>query len=179
MFRTIHRPSPGAQNCNCSLWFYLLFGFRLLRWLSHRSGRQPKTYLKPEAAVTVFELLLMGGVSPETRWAIKNNGIINSTAKSHLVGSFYEIYITIHGSVNIKIIRLAVCEHLALFNKEINKNDLLLAVGSLYLKKKSLTPINNVEVLPAIGCSPIRVTFIVTTLLTYLFHVAIKLLTEI
>jgi len=34
---------------------------------SHRSGnRQPKTYVKPEAAITVFELLMMGGVSPET-----------------------------------------------------------------------------------------------------------------
>jgi hypothetical protein len=35
--------------------------------LSHRSGnRQPKTYVKPEAAITVLELLMMGGVSPET-----------------------------------------------------------------------------------------------------------------
>jgi hypothetical protein len=33
---------------------------------SHRSGRQPKIYAKPEAAITVFELLMMGGVSPET-----------------------------------------------------------------------------------------------------------------
>jgi hypothetical protein len=40
--------------------------------VSHRSGkRQPKTYVKPEAAITVFELLMMGGVSPETCWAIK------------------------------------------------------------------------------------------------------------
>jgi hypothetical protein len=31
-----------------------------------RSGWQPKTYVKPEAAITVFELLMMGGVSPET-----------------------------------------------------------------------------------------------------------------
>ena len=37
-----------------------------LRWLSHRSDRQPKTYVKPEAAITVFELLMMGGVSSET-----------------------------------------------------------------------------------------------------------------
>ena len=34
--------------------------------LSHCSGRQPKTYVKPEAAITVFEFLMMGGVSPET-----------------------------------------------------------------------------------------------------------------
>jgi hypothetical protein len=39
--------------------------FELLM-LSHRSGRQPKTYVKQEAATTVFELLMMGGVSPET-----------------------------------------------------------------------------------------------------------------
>jgi len=30
------------------------------------SGRQPKTYVKPEAAITVFELLMMGSVSSET-----------------------------------------------------------------------------------------------------------------
>jgi hypothetical protein len=66
------------------LWFYirLFAGCRLpvagcrlpfagcrlpLRRLSHRSGnRQPKTHVKPEAAITVFELLMMGGVSPET-----------------------------------------------------------------------------------------------------------------
>jgi hypothetical protein len=32
----------------------------------HRSGQQPKTYVTPEAAITVFELLMMDGVSPET-----------------------------------------------------------------------------------------------------------------
>jgi hypothetical protein len=48
--------------------FTYVFGCRLpLRWLSHRSGnRQPKTYVKPEAAITVFELLMMDGVSSET-----------------------------------------------------------------------------------------------------------------
>ena len=53
--------------------FTYVFGCRLPpRWLSHRSGnRQPKTYVKPEAAITVFELLMMGGESPETCWAIK------------------------------------------------------------------------------------------------------------
>jgi hypothetical protein len=29
------------------------------------AGKQ-KTYVKPEAAITLFELLIMGGVSPET-----------------------------------------------------------------------------------------------------------------
>jgi hypothetical protein len=33
--------------------------------LSHDSCRQPKTYVKPEAAITVFELLMMSGVSLE------------------------------------------------------------------------------------------------------------------
>jgi len=39
----------------------------------NRSGRQPKTYVTPEAAITVFELLMMGSVSPETCWAIKKH----------------------------------------------------------------------------------------------------------
>jgi len=30
------------------------------------SGRQPQTYVKPEAAIIVFELLMMSGVSLET-----------------------------------------------------------------------------------------------------------------
>jgi len=35
--------------------------------LCHRSdNRQPKTYVKPEAAIIVFELLIMDGMSPET-----------------------------------------------------------------------------------------------------------------
>jgi hypothetical protein len=34
--------------------------------LSHDSCRQPQTYVKPEAAITVFELLMMNGVSLET-----------------------------------------------------------------------------------------------------------------
>jgi hypothetical protein len=56
------------KNCNFSLWFYIHFGCRLpLRWLCHRSGnRQPKMYVKPDASIAVFELLMMGGVSPET-----------------------------------------------------------------------------------------------------------------
>jgi hypothetical protein len=47
--------------------FTYIYGFRPLQWLSHRSSRQPKTYEKPEAAITVFGLLMMGGVSSETR----------------------------------------------------------------------------------------------------------------
>jgi Cys-tRNA synthase (O-phospho-L-seryl-tRNA:Cys-tRNA synthase) len=46
--------------------FTYVFGCQPLRWLSYRSGQQPKTYVKPETAITVFELLMMGGVSPET-----------------------------------------------------------------------------------------------------------------
>ena len=53
------------KNCNCALWFYI----RL--WLSHDSCRQSQTYEQPEGAITVFELLMMSGVSLETCWAIK------------------------------------------------------------------------------------------------------------
>jgi hypothetical protein len=47
--------------------------FNRFWWLSHRSGWQPKTYVKPEAVITVFELLMMGCVSPETCSAIKKH----------------------------------------------------------------------------------------------------------
>jgi hypothetical protein len=64
------------KNCNCSLWFYIRFRLpaaAMAQPSSHRSSRQPKTYVKPEAAITVFELLMMGGVSPETCWAIEKH----------------------------------------------------------------------------------------------------------
>jgi hypothetical protein len=47
------------KNCNCSLLFYVRF------WLPAAASNQ-KMYVKPEAAITVFELLMMGGLSPET-----------------------------------------------------------------------------------------------------------------
>jgi predicted DCC family thiol-disulfide oxidoreductase YuxK len=53
--------------------FTYVIGCRPLRWLNHRSARQPKTYVKPEAAITVFELLMMSGLSLETCWAIKKH----------------------------------------------------------------------------------------------------------
>jgi len=56
-----------VEECSHEKWVTsFVFGCQPLRWLSHRSGRQPKTYVKPEAAITVFELLMMGGMSPET-----------------------------------------------------------------------------------------------------------------
>jgi len=75
---SVHRNINLIERTNqmrlCSRIYYSnVFGCRPLRWLSHRSGRQPKTYVKPEAAIRVFEFLMMGGVSPETCWAIKKH----------------------------------------------------------------------------------------------------------
>jgi hypothetical protein len=67
MFRTTHRPSSGAQKRIAASGFTYVCGCRLpLRWFSHRSGQQPQTYVKPEAAITVFELLMMDGFLSET-----------------------------------------------------------------------------------------------------------------
>jgi hypothetical protein len=41
--------------------------------LSHDNCRQPRTSVKPEAAITVFELVMVSGVSLETCWAIKKH----------------------------------------------------------------------------------------------------------
>ena len=47
-------------------------------------------------------------VAPKHVKQLRNTGIINSTTRLHLVGSFYEIYITMHGSMNIKQICLKI-----------------------------------------------------------------------
>jgi hypothetical protein len=53
------------KNCICSLSFYIR--------LCLPAGRQPQTYVKPEAANTDFELLMISGVarnmlSSKKRW---------------------------------------------------------------------------------------------------------------
>ena len=42
---------------------------------------------------------------------LKNIGIINSTTQLHLVGSFYEICITMQGSMNMKFIKKLILAH--------------------------------------------------------------------
>jgi hypothetical protein len=59
MFRTTHRSSSGAKKMQ-------LQPLVLHKFVDAGSCRQPQTYVKPEAAITVFELLMMSGVSFET-----------------------------------------------------------------------------------------------------------------
>ena len=68
MFRATHRPSSGAQNCTSSLWFCIRE-----RWLdvevdSVQQPQRPTTFhvCKTRGCQCSFELLMMGGVSPET-----------------------------------------------------------------------------------------------------------------
>ena len=63
--------------------------------------RSSKTVIADSGFTYVFELLMMSGVSPETCWSIKKHWKINSTTRLHHVGSFYEIHITMDGSMNI------------------------------------------------------------------------------
>jgi hypothetical protein len=64
MFRATHRSSSGAQTGIAAS------GFTCLSVPAAVSGQHRQTYLKPEAAITVFELLMMSGVSLETCGAI-------------------------------------------------------------------------------------------------------------
>jgi hypothetical protein len=65
-WQTRHPSSRAKKTVIAAYGFTYVFGCRPLRRLNHRSGRQPKTCVKPEAVITVFELLVMGGVSSET-----------------------------------------------------------------------------------------------------------------
>jgi hypothetical protein len=59
MFRVTHRSSSGAQKLQLQplvLRMFVVVG----------SCRQPQTYVKPEAAITDFKLLMMSAVSLET-----------------------------------------------------------------------------------------------------------------
>jgi len=81
--------------------FTYVCGCRQMSWLSgnqwfplsHDICRQPQTYVKTEATITVFELLMMSGVSLETCWAIKkhcNNKFYYTVASCWLF--LYDLY---------------------------------------------------------------------------------------
>jgi hypothetical protein len=60
--------------------------------LSHDSCRQPQTYVKPEAAITVLNSWWCAVCRSKHVKQLRNIGIINSTTRSHLVGYFYTIH---------------------------------------------------------------------------------------
>jgi hypothetical protein len=62
MFRATHRSSSGAQKLQLQdlvLHTFVVAG-------RCQGGRQPQAYVNPEAAIALFELLMMSGVSLET-----------------------------------------------------------------------------------------------------------------
>jgi hypothetical protein len=68
----VGRAGIRAESC----WFRILAKAILFLFclpLSHDSCRQPQAYIKPEAAITVFELLMISGVPLETCWVIKKH----------------------------------------------------------------------------------------------------------
>jgi hypothetical protein len=58
---TVHHQE--LKNVIAASGFTYVCGCRQLSWPSHDSYRQLQTNVKPEAAITVFELLMMGGVA--------------------------------------------------------------------------------------------------------------------
>jgi hypothetical protein len=75
---TAHHQELRKCNCRCRG--------------NHDSYRQPQTYVKSETVITVFELLMMSGVSLETCWAIKKHWNNKFYYAVNLVGYFYTIW---------------------------------------------------------------------------------------
>jgi hypothetical protein len=83
MFQVVAQPIiRSANNCIYSVWYlsqrywYLLLQRQVevtYMFVVAGSCRQSQTYIKPEAVITVFELVMMSGVSLETCWAIKKH----------------------------------------------------------------------------------------------------------
>ena len=68
------------NDCSGNLWFYLRIVVTVVLcswsgWTQHDCHHDTK--VKPEAATAVIELLMMGGTTPETCWAVINARIIN------------------------------------------------------------------------------------------------------
>jgi len=136
MLQATHRPSSGAQNCTSSLWFCI--SERLLDVVVAGRWRRPATTTSNnlctyanQRLLVQFELLMMGGVSPETCWALYKHGIIKSFGTLlHQVGYFYVNYNMTHGSMHImfNLLKLTGCVMHHQFNIQ-----QLYALSTLYL----------------------------------------------
>jgi hypothetical protein len=86
------------KNCNCSLWFYIRFGL-----LEPSQRPATKNVCKTQRLQLQFLSSWWWAMCrPKHVEQLRNTGIINSTTQLHLVGSFYEIFNTMHWSINIK-----------------------------------------------------------------------------
>jgi hypothetical protein len=109
MFRAFSRPSSELNDCSGSLWFYLRIVVIVV--LCSWSGRPARprtrhdchhdTKVKPEAATAVIELLMMGGKTPDTRWAVnkrQDNKLENCCFRLVI----YLNFMMMHGLTNLK-----------------------------------------------------------------------------
>ena len=67
----------------------------------HFSGDTPPITRSSKTVIAASGFTYVFGCRPKHVEQLRNIGIINSTTRSRPVGSFCEIYITMHGSVNI------------------------------------------------------------------------------
>jgi len=82
------------NDCSSSLWFYLLIVVTVALFSCSGRSARPRTQhdchhdtkVKSEAATAVIELLMMGGKTSETCWAV------NKLQDNKLVGDLFELY---------------------------------------------------------------------------------------
>jgi hypothetical protein len=98
------------NDCSGSLWFYLriVVTVVLCSWSGQSARPQTQhdchhdTKVKPEAATAVTELLMMGGKTPETCWAI--NKLQDNKLKNCCIRLVIYLNCTMmHGLTNLKV----------------------------------------------------------------------------
>jgi hypothetical protein len=105
-FRRPHVHHQELKNCCSSLWFYLRSVVKaVLLVVMARPQTQHDCHhdmkVKPEAATAVIELLMMGGKTPETCWAVnkrQNNKLKNCCIRLVI----YLNCTMMHGLTNLK-----------------------------------------------------------------------------
>jgi hypothetical protein len=95
------------NDCSSNLWFYLRIVVIavLCSWSGRRQhGYHHDTKLKSEAATAVIELLIMGGRTPETYWAV-NKRQENKLKNCYIWLVIYLNCTVMHGLTNLKCLR--------------------------------------------------------------------------
>jgi len=91
------------KNCNCSLWFYISLWLLVAAMAAIATTIDHKHMQNQRLQLQFLSSWWWAVCSLKHVEQLRNNEIINATTWLHLVGSFYEIYITMHGSMTHQI----------------------------------------------------------------------------
>jgi hypothetical protein len=130
MFRAFSRPSSGAHDCSYSLWLHLRIVVTVVlcswsgRWTgptTNTARLSPRYEGKTRGCYCSHELLMMGGRTPETCWAV-NKRQDNKLKSCYIWLVIYLNCTVMHGLTNLEFVNFyqpySIYRHISKYRSE-------------------------------------------------------------